>query len=120
MINKKAIMKICVIMMAAAAMFMLSLTAFAADNDDDYSAAAEYQTLSSSSERSPGKIIGVTLGVSVGGTFLVVFKIYRGYKFNGKTEPYLYNKKAPLDLVESEDIHVDTKVDRRKINRDKD
>ncbi len=63
------------------------------------------------------KTVLISMGISAAITLIVVFAIYYGYKSNGKTEPYPYNKKAPLDLSVSEDIHVDTDVTRRKIEK---
>lgn len=69
------------------------------------------------SELSTGKILRA-LSISVLVSLLSVFSIYRSYKSNGKTEPYPYNNKAPLDLKVSEDVLVDTDVRRRKIEKD--
>ena len=60
------------------------------------------------------KTILIALGISVAATGITVFLIAHGYKTNGKTEPYPYNKKAPLDLSVNEDIHVDTRLEKRK------
>ncbi len=65
------------------------------------------------------KIIGISFLISTVGTIAAVVMIYRGYKFNGRTEPYPYNNKAPLELTDSEDILVDTDVRRERIERDR-
>ncbi len=82
---------------------------------DDAAANAEYQVLSSSGgiKRNLVEIILLSAVVSIVVTVVIYFK----YKFNGKTEPYPYNKKAPLNLSVSEDIHIDTKVERKKIEK---
>lgn len=63
------------------------------------------------------KVIGTAFLISTIGTVVVVALIYRGYKYNGRTEPYPYNNKAPLELFDSEDILVDTDVRRERIER---
>ena len=50
-------------------------------------------------------------------TGITVFLIWHGYKTNGQSEPYTYKKNAPLTITNSEDVHVDTIVNRRKIER---
>lgn len=67
-----------------------------------------------------GKIIAISAGVSIVVTGIVVFMIFNSYKNNGKTEPYPYNQKAPLQLTESNDILVDTRITKIKIEKDND
>lgn len=88
----------------------------AAVNDDD----AAIVTVSKSSEADKpnmGKVIGIAAGISIVVTGIVVFCIYNSYKTNGMTEPYQYNNKAPLNLTESRDVLVDTKITKEKIEK---
>lgn len=39
-----------------------------------------------------------------------------GYKNNGKTEPYPFTSKAPLELTEKNDFLINTEVTKRKLN----
>ncbi len=64
------------------------------------------------------EIILVALGISVVVTGITVYVIYRGYKYNGMTEPYEFKNKAPLDLREKEDQLIDVHVTSVHINRD--
>lgn len=64
------------------------------------------------------KIILVALVISGLATGITVFIIYRGYKYNGMTEPYEFKNKAPLSLTEKEDMLIDVHVTSRHINRD--
>lgn len=64
------------------------------------------------------KIILVALGVSLAITGITVFIIYRGYKYNGMTEPYEYKNKAGLELAVRDDQLVDVHVTSVHINRD--
>lgn len=73
----------------------------------------------SSSSSSGGKSIvkGIIAGflVAVIGTGFFLFTTINGYKNNGKTEPYPFTSKAPLDLKVKEDILINTEVTKRKI-----
>lgn len=60
------------------------------------------------------KDILIALGISVAVTGITVFLIAHSYKTNGKSEPYPYNKKAPLSLTRSEDDHIDTRLEKRR------
>lgn len=64
------------------------------------------------------KIILIALGASAAITGITVWIIYRGYKYNGMTEPYEYKNKAGLDLAVREDNLVDVHVTSVHINRD--
>ncbi len=88
--------------------------------DSTYKYYIDDQTLKESKEKKTSwvKVILVALGVSAVITGVVVYIIYRGYKYNGMTEPYEYKNKAPLELREREDQLVDVHVTSRKINRD--
>lgn len=93
------------------------------------SSAADSSSSSSSQTQSPKEkkkkektpdlgraiIIGLVAAVVVDG--VAVFLIFNGYKNNGKTEPYPYSQKAPLNLTKREDVLVDTTVEKRKIEK---
>lgn len=65
------------------------------------------------------KIILIALGISLVITGIIIYAIYRSYKYNGMTEPYEYKNKAPLELTEREDQLIDVRVTSRHINNDK-
>lgn len=88
--------------------------------DDDY-----YDDYYSSTSQPRGqrpvnwfKVGGMAFLISTIGTIVTVAMIYRGYKYNGRTEPYPYSRKAPLELTDSEDILIDTQIRRERIERD--
>ncbi|MDD6489468.1 MAG: hypothetical protein PUG48_06625 [Clostridia bacterium] len=87
-------------------------------NDEDNAAIV---TVSKDSEKDKpknmGKVIGIAAGISIVVTGIVVFCIYTSYKTNGKTEPYQYGNKAPLQLTHSTDMLIDTKITKRKIEK---
>lgn len=58
-------------------------------------------------------IWGIVGGV-IGGGLSMLFVFLR-YKNNGKSEPYPYRNKADLNLSQSNDLLVDTRVTRTKI-----
>ena len=64
-----------------------------------------------------GRTIGTSLVVSIIGSVVAVLVVFGRYKFNGRTEPYPYNRKAPLVLTESEDVLVDQYVKTERIER---
>lgn len=104
-------------------LFSFSVYAYGENTDESEDTAAvseEYQTLSAADHEQPDlvKIILRSFGIGAVVSGVTVFIIFRRYKTNGQTEPYTYKKKAPLTLTKSEDIHVDTKIVRRKIERD--
>lgn len=96
-----------------------SLTAYADDTPSESSAVTSSQTAEKKpkKERNLGKGIAIGLGVGVVGTGISVFLVWRSYKTNGQSEPYLYTKKAPLDLSESRDTLIDTIIDKTKIEK---
>lgn len=95
----------------------------AALTDHDYDSGYEIAlTANSNSENKDTdwlKIILISLGISILVTGITVYFIYKGYKYNGMTEPYEFKDKAPLDLTDSEDVLIDVHVTSVHINRDK-
>ena len=65
------------------------------------------------------RAIGTSLLVSVIGSGIAVAVVFSRYKFNGKTEPYPYNRKAPLELTGTEDVLIDRQIIRERIERDR-
>jgi len=65
------------------------------------------------------KVGGGAFLISTIGTIVIVMWIYSGYKYNGKTEPYPYNRKAPLELTDSEDVLIDRQIKRERIERNR-
>ncbi len=92
------------------------------DSSYDYDIVPTAKSSSSSGEKSTDwlKIIIVALVISILGTGLTVYFIYRGYKYNGMTEPYEYKDKAPLELSDREDVLIDVHVTTRHIERKND
>ena len=90
------------------------------DHDYDYDSGYHYADTTTAKKKSPDwlKIILISLGISLVVTGITVFFIYNGYKNNGKTEPYEYTKKAPLELTDKADELVDVRVTTRTIHRD--
>jgi len=64
-----------------------------------------------------GRAIGTSLVVSIIGSVVAVLVVFGRYKFNGRTEPYPYNRKAPLVLTESEDVLVEQYIKTERIER---
>lgn len=62
-------------------------------------------------------IILISFGISALVTGITIYVIYSGYKHNGRTEPYEYTKKAPLELTEEQDDLVDVRVTSVRIER---
>lgn len=89
----------------------------AAINDDDNAAIVNVSKSSEKDKPNMGKVIGIAAGISIVVTGIVVFCIYNSYKTNGMTEPYQYNHKAPLQLTNSRDLLVDTRITKRKIEK---
>ena len=65
------------------------------------------------------RTIGTSLLVSVIGSAVAVGIVFSRYKFNGRTEPYPYNRKAALELSASEDVLIHTDIKRERIERDR-
>ncbi len=109
--------------MAVVSLSLFSLSASAASATDmESNSSAQVQQIAKSSSKSKsvdinGKTIAIAVGASIVITGITVFLIWHSYKTNGQSEPYTYKKNAPLELTHSEDVHVDTIVNRRKIER---
>ncbi len=88
------------------------------DGDYDYDIITTANSGSSEKEEKNWvKIIIVALVVSLLATGIIIFVIYRGYKYNGMTEPYEYKNKAPLELSDREDVLIDVHVTTRHIEK---
>ena len=88
------------------------------DGDYDYDIITTANSgISEKEEKNWVKIIIVALVVSLLATGIIIFVIYRGYKYNGMTEPYEYKNKAPLELSDREDVLIDVHVTTRHIER---
>ena len=88
---------------------------------DDYYYDDYYDNNTSSYRRGTDwfRAIGTSLLVSVIGSAVAVGIVFSRYKFNGRTEPYPYNRKAALELSASEDVLIHTDIKRERIERDR-
>lgn len=125
--KKRAYLGICLLIFAILSLSVFAFSANAAADERDNGTAAVRTTeesdnyaLLKSDFQITGKTIAIAIGVSILATGITVFLIFNSYKTNGQSEPYTYKKKAPLELSDAEDIHVDTIVTRTKIERDND
>ena len=89
--------------------------------DDDYYNDDYYDNNTSPYRRGTDwfRTIGTSLLVSVIGSAVAVGIVFSRYKFNGRTEPYPYNRKAALELSASEDVLIHTDIKRERIERDR-
>ena len=126
--NKKFITKLFIAVLAAVMMIFVTTAVCAYDdaeciNDPSVQQTAyDYYDENNSSYRMRtnwGRAIGTSVLVSVIGSVVVVAFVFGRYKFHGRTEPYPYNRKAPLELTGSEDILIDTQIRRERIERDR-
>ena len=122
--KSKIYLALCLMIFAVLSFFFFFFTAAAAQQDaDDETAAVQTAENEEGYALLKGEIgakqILIAVGVSVLATGITVFLIFHSYKTNGQSEPYTYKKNAPLELSDAEDIHVDTIVNRRKIERDR-
>lgn len=127
--NKKILSRAIITLFAVFSILMFSTVSFAAydyetdvntmvtsESDDTYSVenmSRDYHD----DNPDMGKVIIVAIAVSALVTGITVFIICHSYKTNGMTEPYPYNQKAPLQLTEADDMLVDTKVTKVRINK---
>ena len=98
---------------------VISVFPMAVNAAPDDGASAQVVTVSTDSKSKKDssdlvKDILIALGISLAVSGITVVVIACRYKFNGKTEPYPYNKKAPLTLSQSEDVHIDTRLEKHK------
>lgn len=125
--NKKFITKLFIAVLAAVMMIFVTTAVCAYDDAECINDPSVQQTAydyyeNNSSYRMGtnwGRAIGTSVLVSVIGSVVVVAFVFGRYKFHGRTEPYPYNRKAPLELTGSEDILIDTQIRRERIERDR-
>ncbi len=125
--NKKFITKLFIAVLAAVMMIFVTTAVCAYDdaecinNPSVQQTAYDYYENNSSYRMGTnwGRAIGTSVLVSVIGSVVVVAFVFGRYKFHGRTEPYPYNRKAPLELTGSEDILIDTQIRRERIERDR-
>lgn len=127
--NKKLLSRAILILFTILSIMMFSTAVCAASDTAvtqkavvNYDDNAEIVTMSSDSDSDKPdmtKVILIAAGISIVVTGITVVCIYISYKTNGKTEPYQFGSKAPLDLKESSDILVDTRITKVKIKDDK-
>ena len=121
--NMRIIFSMLIMAVLALSLFSLSASAAQTDAQTDSTSAQTVQTdeqeltLLKGDFQITGKTIAIAVGVSILATGITVFLIWHGYKTNGQSEHYTYKKNAPLTITNSEDVHVDTIVNRRKIER---
>ena len=121
--RRKAYLLFTLMIMAVLSLSVFSFCAYAAEDQQQDNTSAAVQSVDAEENLSllkfeiSGKQILIAVGVSILATGLTVFFIWNSYKTNGQSEPYTYKKKAPLQLSDAEDLHVDTIVNRRKIER---
>ena len=97
---------------------VVQTTAYDSNYDDDY-----YDNNTREYRRGTDwfRTIGTSLLVSVIGSAVAVGIVLSRYKFNGRTEPYPYNKKAALELSASasQDVLIHTDIKRERIERNR-
>lgn len=69
-------------------------------------------------EKSLGKNLAIGLGAGFIIALIVCICIKSSYKNHGHTEPYKYDEKAKLTLIDSSDVLVNTHIEKRKIEKD--
>lgn len=131
--NKVFLSRAIVTLFAIFSIFAFSTAAFAVseyeldtdmtvtvENTDSANDTYSIEKMSKDNDDNPsmGQIIVVAVVAGAVVTGIAVFLIYRSYKTNGMTEPYPYNQKAPLQLTEANDVLVDTRVTKVRINKD--
>lgn len=129
---KHFILKISLAVMAVSIMLCCAVTVCALDSmeyedisarqtayDDYYDDHYDERYDDDKHEKNHIAIIGGAFLISAVITGLAVGGIYRGYKYNGRTEPYPYNRKAPLELTGKEDVMIDRQIRREKIERER-
>lgn len=126
--------KILMVLFVAISIFAFSTVSFAASENNIDTGSNDMYTVEAADKNSTatysvedmsrhhdgsnmGTVIIVAVVVSVLVTGITVIVIWSRYKTNGMTEPYPYNQKAPLRLTEADDILIDTRVTKTRINK---
>lgn len=120
--KKKLIMRFAAVMMIVTVLMSCSWAVYASSESSSSTASASSQvpTTGNSTDKekkNPVTTILISLGAGLAVSGIAVFIAASGYKNNGKSEPYPYNKKAPLDLRVRTDNLIDTKIEKKKIEK---
>lgn len=120
--KKKLIMRFAAVMMIVTVLMSCSWAVYASSESSSSTASASSQvpTTGNSTDKekkNPVTTILISLGAGLAVSGIAVFIVASGYKNNGKSEPYPYNKKAPLDLRVRTDNLIDTKIEKKKIEK---
>lgn len=120
--KKKLIMRFAAVMIIVTVLMSCSWAVYASSESSSSTASASSQvpTTGNSTDKekkNPVTTILISLGAGLAVSGIAVFIVASGYKNNGKSEPYPYNKKAPLDLRVRTDNLIDTKIEKKKIEK---
>lgn len=120
--KKKLIMRFAAVMIIVTVLMSCSWAVYASSESSSSTASASSQvpTTGNSTDKekkNPVTTILISLGAGLAVSGIAVFFVASGYKNNGKSEPYPYNKKAPLDLRVRTDNLIDTKIEKKKIEK---
>ena len=120
--KKKLIMRFAAVMMIVTVLMSCSWAVYASSESSSSTASASSQvpTTGNSTDKekkNPVTTILISLGAGLAVSGIAVVIAASGYKNNGKSEPYPYNKKAPLDLRVRTDNLIDTKIEKKKIEK---
>ena len=120
--KKKLIMRFAAVMMIVTVLMSCSWAVYASSESSSSTASASSQvpTTGNSTDKekkNPVTTILISLGAGLAVSGIAVFIVASGYKNNGKSEPYPYNKKAPLDLRVRTDNLIDTEIEKKKIEK---
>ena len=121
--KKKLIMRFAAVMMILTVLMSCSWAVYASSESSSSStasASSQVPTTGNSTDKekkNPVTTILISLGAGLAVSGIAVFIVASGYKNNGKSEPYPYNKKAPLDLRVRTDNLIDTKIEKKKIEK---
>lgn len=88
------------------------------DNSQQTAQIEQMKRSSSSDDKITVGDVLSSFGIGLLIAVIVCVCIFVSYKKHGKTEPYRYNEKTNLALSESSDILVDTKIEKRKLDKD--
>ncbi len=118
MIKKKIFMKLAVLVFAVTFLAFCSVAVYAAPaSGSSGNSTTSSASSSKTKDKNIVKDILCSVGIGVLGGGISVGVVFFRYKTNGRSEPYPYNKKAPLSLTSSEDVHIDTKLEKHKIEK---